>query len=1109
MIAPSTGKSSRGIALVITLSMLVIATILVLGFTASMRTERHAAASIANEQNAELLAQAAVDHAISILDQNIPQPHVPSPTPAPPAPIEAPYTEYTRFGGGSVADVSAVNWVTQPGLLTTIARHTATNTDTIKQIPLSSNPATTYSSNSDDADVNPRLLNGTANVITQTNQELRVAWVPVLQDPTAAPSAANRIVGRYGFWMDDESTKVNINTAYGKTSTMNFAALTPGTITVNSAIYPLGHPSSVNLDIFGSLDRSGIATAVGNRGGLLSIDDIKPFVSSGTPDDFVNQNKFDLTSFSTAPEFNVFGKSKLYFMRNALPGQLGFPLFQFFRDRDGPNYFPSVENDTGADRHATYYTAVAISNYLRRTDWPGMPVDPADGQPFSFAKKWDRTASGGTYSGLAAGDMGRREADQVAWNLISLGSFSGGDFTGVPANQISGQYYQLRNAASAGETGFVSVNRPNSDVVIGPSSGKAMLPAFPVPLVNEVSLVLTPHPYALADGTQKYRIEASLNVELWLPPGYPSFDFAQSRTTIGMTYLSYHVTQASPGTANAQQEDTKYVDGSAAPNDNGIRKLWIQNNSGTMAPGQYLQLTTGPGLAMYIRNGTGFSDAAIGAEDFTTTGLISVNFRMRLFALTQQRSGSSYGTKYTSQLIPVWDRRDPGTTAAPTSWDPATPSNPPAALAPPGDDPNDYIDFTFTLDPSSFSNTPITRSLEVADPRMGGLGRVWQQAPNFTNATAQAADTLGRINNATTVAGYNTTKLAFVDLTSPGPASNHPSTGFVSVVPTGMQRGIAGATPKFQPSGTATTLPDWLLLDLVAPNVVAPNYRHISYMNATAGKINVNSAIWPNSGKFSLPARFVPLQALLQNMRANSTVIGSTPPSGPSGVVTAINAHTLSTTGGTSYGAPQVYDYDGEVAEIQNFADVDAGGSSSGTDWDKESIIRNLASSITTKSNVFTVWGVAQTVKKNPANNDPATNQPKNPGVFETKAGGAAADDVVTGEKRFQAVIERYVWPGADSSPGNAHVTGSGGSYDNVSSNAARQPGYAPPYSGGSWELIDGPDVPTYPIPLTPPSSDAWTVSAPNFSGSTMEASNNPARALMKYRVIYFRYLTE
>src|SRR5207302_7428035 len=130
------------------------------------------------------------------------------------------------------------------------------------------------------------------------------------------------------------------------------------------------------------------------------------------------------------------------------------------------------------------------------------------------------------------------------------------------------------------------------DAVLGPLSDKMMLPAYPVPLVNEVALVIIPESYTISGGATHYRLHVSLNVELWLPPGYPPFDFQQAQTTIGMTYLMFHVTQAPPGTANSQQEDAKYVDRSAAPNDNGIRKLWMLNNAGTMNPGQYLQVST-------------------------------------------------------------------------------------------------------------------------------------------------------------------------------------------------------------------------------------------------------------------------------------------------------------------------------------------------------------------------------------------------------------------------------------------------------------------------------------------------------------------------------------
>ena len=50
-------SGERGVALVITLAILVIATILVVAFVTSMRTERQAATTMANNSIAAILAQ--------------------------------------------------------------------------------------------------------------------------------------------------------------------------------------------------------------------------------------------------------------------------------------------------------------------------------------------------------------------------------------------------------------------------------------------------------------------------------------------------------------------------------------------------------------------------------------------------------------------------------------------------------------------------------------------------------------------------------------------------------------------------------------------------------------------------------------------------------------------------------------------------------------------------------------------------------------------------------------------------------------------------------------------------------------------------------------------
>src|SRR3954447_15645314 len=109
-------QNDRGIALVLTLAILVIATILVVGFTSSMRTERQAAASMANNNAATIFAQTAVEHAIAILDKNIPQPAPFGSNPAP------------------------ANWSINPGKLTTFVGGTTNVIPLYSGDPVSTDP---------------------------------------------------------------------------------------------------------------------------------------------------------------------------------------------------------------------------------------------------------------------------------------------------------------------------------------------------------------------------------------------------------------------------------------------------------------------------------------------------------------------------------------------------------------------------------------------------------------------------------------------------------------------------------------------------------------------------------------------------------------------------------------------------------------------------------------------------------------------------------------------------------------------------------------------------------------------------------------------------------
>lgn len=1089
-------NSRRGIALVVVLSMVVLITVLVVSFTVNMRTERQASHTMSENERTKLVAEAALAHAISILSTNIPQPVPPGRTSTP------------------------SNWAVNPGLLNII-----TGASDVTQIPLSTNPTANYVSTPTDANLNLLQASTNQHPIIGSGEPMCVAWAPMLQNPAIPASAANPIVARYAFWIDDENAKVNVNTAYGnKPPATAYSKLNPGTITETSTpavgpdeIVPLGHPGSVEL---GALDTIGYTVnparllhSLKTYGASKTPEIIKTAVTNGDPEAFYQANKFYLTATSRDPEFNVFGKSRL-FMYAGPTGQLdtaaGGGMFQRFRDLDAPMYFHGNENNSASakDQTAMYYTAANLSSIFARHDWPGMPA-------VSFVDKWDRDGNGNpytmTYPFLKPGEVGNREADQIAWNIVTMGSFC--DYTYNEATP--GAFAKFGNAIPAirtkpGKTGSNgSINYPNAAVPVGYLSGKAIIPAAPRPMVDEICLNIQPQSRYDAKGKLTgYYLEFALSYGLWLPPGYPITDFSQSLDSgqtscdllVGSTHLDYTIKQN--GVVKSSQGDSKYLNN----DNNGVKKGQALIATGSMTPGQRIPLLPILNVSdaditptWYARNEKGFSDSPVGNVLFAN-GMVNIDVNIRLYAHSSRPL-----TSLPSQLIPLWDRHDTGATAAPTNWQYNTAptldldSQVYRTFSPPADDPTDCIHFNFDLDLTSLSDTQVTRSLQIADPRMSGLARMWKASwqdafGHDLPGVASMADTdsLFAPHNAQTDAevakGWQLNKFAYIDMAA-GTTLPHPSIGMFSVVPTGMQRGIVGSNLKLQPNPNPTTqLPDWLLLDLFASTVSPlPNstaWADIVKMNSTAGKINVNAGIYPNSGSFRPPARRLPLQALFTNT-----------PAGPN-VAQNIIDHTLAAGGNHYAGGGKFYNYVGEICEIKDVADNGA------TDWDKEATVRNLASALSSRSNVFCVWGVAQTIKKLPNHH---------------QYGQYESGDQVTGEKRFQAIVERYVWLGADGIAGNGHISASG-TYDLLTQGAA-VPGAGPTPASGkayNWETLDGLDTPTYPVSLavdpnnvtSDAQCDPYNKNAlANYSFSPIESANNPVRPVMKYRLIFFKYL--
>lgn len=1101
MMRPAPIHRNRGLALIVVLALIVITTILIVAFTVSMRTERQAASSMASDQRAKLLAQNALEHAVSILDSNIPQPVA-----------------------SGVLPASPTNWIINPGLLTLVS-----GPGDIRYVPLSSNPTRGYSQgNAGDANLNIKSAKSDDYSIVSTNLPLRVAWVPVLANPLAPASATNQIVGRYGFWMDDENAKINVNMAYGKpiASAMNFSEANPlATKTLDSGstdptlspykpgpsayatsaqmansvgtspvqYFPLWHPSAVNIDLLGTdLDRNAMVDWIHNATAgkpswrlLSSPEEIKQFVPAN-PNGYYQQNKFLLTSWGRDPEFNVFGKSRL-FLDKRIPNIYDHRYFQFDRDLYGPMYFHGYENAQRRfnlavntpyvpDQSGLPHVADNISRLLARRDWPGMPAR-------SFVDKW-----GGP-------GIGEREADQVAWNITVMGNYAGG---GEDVANSSGwsedieplsQYLRNHDPATAPST-----NWPGRAIRQGLLSGKAIVPYLPRAMVTEFAMIVLPEPVVPIEADpalQKYRLKITYTVEFYLGDRMAhnriKRQFAQKFV---FTHFEYVITDSAGTSATQamnkyeQGEGIRYFQGSLGPSLTAPSDEYY-----TVRPGEYYVVTSDlpasnglnqrwiyprqwpPDQFSHSATSTSGGANAIPSAPAEFRGTVTITGNLRLVTFVKSEDNST-----PIQLIPVWDAQDGN-----------------AAMAPPAAG-EDRIPFNFQIDLAALGplNTPIIRSFQIADARLGGNASEWTAIPS--SATDTDADSLGAENDATTaiLSQLKKDKWGSFDNQNAFYASSpRSSIGFFTMVPTGQQRGLPGETLKLQPGGSSSDLPDWLLLDLFAPTVTP----HTT-MNSTLGKINVNAKIEPDFGV----SRWQPLQAAFQSMKASTTV--SPGASAPSEVVQNILSHTLAA-GGNDFGAQGAFDYVGELCEIAGVADTGA------TDWEKESLIRNLANILTTRSNTFTIWGVAQTIQKKNGNTDY--------GVFET-------GDTITGEKRFQAVVERHVWPGRDGVPGNAHVNASG-QYDRLSS-PTWDPAVTPkpwdplriatkfintdrwnedPAAGGTWAALDGPEAPSY-IPFSSPGK-SW--GAIPYQNTSMEEANNPLSALMKYRVLSFKYLTD
>lgn len=1040
MISEVQNSYRRGFALVAVLMILAMTVIFVVALTMMMRTERVVAHNMFNTARADLLAQSAIANAVSVLATNIPDPIDPTIEPAP--------------GSG-------VNWFINPGQLTLIRGAALPD-----KIPLYSGPPAQLADITEAVNLNAPGPSTGKFPITGKNDPMWISWINVLPDANRPAAADNRLIGRYAFWIDDECSKININTARGKPSDIKVALppdwsnsstsrdlwpyLTPTfTIASGGTSYALGHPASVNLNSLGggaSVNVQKLEEDVAGKGFRSNSDAIRDYFNDqANREALYEAQKFNLTAFSRTPEFNVFGKPRLFMARSVEDLETSC-VYQNLPHPNQPTLFFGHYLGTTRDRADLTRARVlrnkvveTLTDYLERDDWPGFV-----GRRF----RW----TGGT--------DGTQESEQIAIDLASMG-FMATTETGGNGEGLA-NYLKRCNHSGGGFT-----EPGNSRMWAGPLTGKAMVHNQAAPFINECGIRLVPE---RVSGTQ-FRLRVDIPLEFYIPPGYfrdnSTLQFTNPAVTAEETLMLYvpYLEVAVQGTTS---RTNIMKDGSSAR---------VRYNVPTVALDDYTQMIASN---WYIASGTELKSVG-SALNLSKTGIYTVRVKMRI-GIAHRNADNLY-----TEVAPIFTPQaqlQSGTVSA-------------GARAASEDDAT--FDFTFTLNTAlpdldfySSTNPAFCNTFECDDPRVWREKRFWKRAVAATPTDPR--HTMGDPNSASTSDPSRISKAAMWNFSLPvsSPKPGAPSSdrfrewlvppnfrgasiGQFSFVSTGLIRGKPWETLQFHNYGPPNTeVPDWAIMDLLAPTFPSP----LSLRNSTAGKINLNSKIYPTPAQspvFRPPVRKEPLAALFRHM--------------PNGDSAADRITQYQEDGG-------VFDYLGRICEVPGLADGSLSAQPNPTDFEKEVLVRNLASLMTTQSNTFGIWGVAQTVRKRPGGREN--------GKFEP-------GDTVTGERRFYAVVERYVWEGKDGAPGNGEVDTSGiyaKTANAVEVTTTKRPGSRPavPASGSSldaswankvWAALDGPHDPQWYTSLG---------QAP-YTKTSLASASNPIAPAMKYRIVYFRYV--
>lgn len=959
-------RTSRGVALIITLFFLVLVSIVVIGFIGTARVDRVAAGSHFERMRAQTLANEGVQAVMSTLQRET---------------CDVPYNN-------KVSDYIPRNWISGPGMLEVTDPNTTSRTRLSKKVLLSSGaPSAAYLADTGidltmrPPDLNIELLvdHGPQGTPTHLLNEqldqggkvvkMRVRWVYVRKDgtydldsdglPTEAPSLTNTvnpIIGRFGYWADDESAKINYNLAWTKDTSVN--------------TNPPGDPTRIDLRALPNFT-SKIAN---DLHGFITPDNFltvkrffnSPFDARLQADDemrtALDLNKFNLTHYNSDPDTTYYGRGRMMLttqLSNAVmrdPAgnvimQNGQPLTRPFLDilknpSQSLNYIdPGITGTASAtvgvsngNIDATKLNTVIndlVNNYLKRKDWP--MVDVAS----SIQDKY--------YGNYALGTLRDQRLAQIALDII--------DYVRSAESQLTVVQPIRAKWLGSGTAAIFTPDFVNQTIQGSDDTFKGLTRA---PHITEMSMWVSPTPQTI-NGKSLYRSVAL--VEVYLPTNY------------GISGLDYKSTDNKTWQLYFDEMNRK------DPSDN-TSPLYYRADGKTAAVTE---------ATVLVPANPSSSQAFVwDTRADPTNGSKASPGQYRTFAMEIYRTKSAKDLPTVTLRAAITLAGGPRIDVAPL----ATP-------------------LTLTLDQNAATEMDVT-SYETADPRVNGVTLDW----TLNNSTSGRKNTFGSQNKARTdslaapmtINGKALVALQDVDangkistesMRMPPPyVQNDATTGRVrsagelGLIHTGVEGsntvklpGVPWRSLHLQPSNLpASVVPDWAFMDLFTvparvPTPLAAAGMLNPHSNSAGGRVNVNA----KPDVFTDIQRIDPLVAVLIGAQTSTLNTNTLDAGTAKTIATNIYNHTLATPTGTqakgklypsSTSGPNVYESPGEIAEIAGVADRGE---------ESEQLIREISNLITARGNTFAVYTVGQALKQTPA-----------------------GKLVITGEQRQEAILERY-----------------------------------------------------------------------------------------------------